>query len=400
MKLVNQQLIKNNNLKLIYDSIHQEQGISRTQLAKLSRLSKTTVSSLVDELIERNFVYDSGASDSTAVGRKPNSLQLKSGQLYVAVICWSEHHIHAQVVDICGSTVYEKRRTLGSGSYAEESGQLFFDDILKEFTREQILGISIVVPAMIDMDRQEIFATTLDPQHLYCSNSVEQLKHIFSGFPVALLNDTACTAYAEKVYARISEQDFVFINFNQGIGATLFIQNAMLGKATASYTQFGHYCVNPRGKLCSCGNRGCLELTIGESSLPERLQSAGAASSLSSLAEITYKDLGLAATYGDSVAQKIMQDIVADFSMALLNLVCLVHPKLVILGGRGKDLGPLFLEELQKTLRTTGFRRMVDDVQVRYGMLDANACFKGAMKYFFDIHYDFTQDISGEFFIG
>lgn len=400
MKLVNQQLIKNNNLKLIYSYIHQEQGISRTQLAKLSQLSKTTVSSLVDELIERNFIYDSGTADSSAVGRKPNSLQLKSGQLYVAVICWSENDIHAQVVDICGSTVFEGHRPLGSLSYAEESKDLFFNTILKDIPREQVLGIVIVVPAMIDIDRQEIFATTLAPSALSGSNTVKELRSIFTGFPVALLNDSACTAYAEKVYARISEKDFVFINFNKGIGATLFIQDTMLGKATASYTQFGHYSVNPNGKTCTCGNKGCLELTIGECSLPERLKAMSCTSSLSSLPEITYGDLGLAATYGDLAAQKIIQDIVAEFSQALINLVCLVHPKLVIIGGRGKDLGPVFLEELQKTLKVKGFRRMMDSLQVRYGMLDSNACFKGAMKYFFDIHYDFTQDISGEFFIG
>lgn len=400
MRLVNQQLIKSANLKLLYNYIHQEQGISRTQLAKLSKLSKTTVSSLVDELIERNFIYDSGAADSSSVGRKPNSLQLKPGQLYVAVICWNKRDIHAQVVDVCGSTAYETQRPLGDLSYPDESGRLFFDDILKNFSRDQILGISIVVPAMIDVDRQEIFATTLDSSLLSKGSAISELKAIFSEFPVALLNDTACTAYAEKVYARVSEKDFAFINFNKGIGATLFIQDTMLGQATASYTQFGHYSVNPKGALCSCGNRGCLELTIGEDTLAERLHAIGRSSSLSSLEKVTYADLGHAATYGDPVAQRLIQDIVSDFSQALSNLVCLVHPKLIILGGRGKDLGPVFLEELQKSLKTTGFRRMLDSLQVRYGMLDSNACFKGAMKYFFDTHYNFTQDISGEFFIG
>lgn len=88
MKLVNQQLIKNNNLKTLYRYIHQTPGVSRAQLAKLSGLSKTTVSSLVDELIERKFVQDTGIlDDATSVGRKPNSLHLLQGQHYVAVIC-------------------------------------------------------------------------------------------------------------------------------------------------------------------------------------------------------------------------------------------------------------------------------------------------------------------------
>lgn len=400
MKLVNQQLIKNTNLKLLYNYIHQEQGISRASLAKLSHLSKTTVSSLVDELIERNFIYDSGTSDSSSVGRRPNSLQLKPSQLFVAVICWNRHDIHAQVVDICGGTAFSEKRPLSSHSYTEESRSIFYDRILKIFSRDKIIGVSIVVPAMIDPDCQEIFATTLDSSLLSQKQAIPELKTIFSGFPVALLNDTACTAYAEKVYARISEQDFVFINFNKGIGAALFIQNAMLGKATASYTQFGHYSVNPKGPLCSCGNRGCLEMVIGEAALPVHLKAAGDCQELSSLSEISYGALGHAATYGNSAAQKVIIDMAEVFSLALINLICLVHPKLVIIGGRGKDLGPLFIEEIQKHIKTKGFRRMMDPLQIRYGMLDSNACFKGAMKYFFDIHYDFTQDISRKFFIG
>lgn len=64
MKLVNQQLIKNTNLKQLYNSIYQNPGTSRAQLSKDSHLSKTAVSSLVDELIARKFVYDSGTGGS------------------------------------------------------------------------------------------------------------------------------------------------------------------------------------------------------------------------------------------------------------------------------------------------------------------------------------------------
>ena len=69
MKLVNQQLIKNTNLKQLYNSIYQNPGTSRAQLSKDSHLSKTAVSSLVDELIARKFVYDSGTGGSTTVGQ-------------------------------------------------------------------------------------------------------------------------------------------------------------------------------------------------------------------------------------------------------------------------------------------------------------------------------------------
>lgn len=400
MKLFNQQIIKNNNLKQLYQYIHQEQGISRSQLAKMSHLSKTTVSSLVDELIARNFIVDSGVGVTSNVGRKPTSLFLKSSQYFTVVFSWNEHSVHTQVVDICGNTAFKHVQELSGSTYIETSKLIFQEYILEQFPMEPLLGVIIVVPAMIDTIRQEIYTTTLNQEALSDSYSFSNLQSAFQPLPVAILNDTACTAYAEKIYARVSESDFVFINFDKGIGATLFIQDSMLGKATASYTQFGHYSVDPNGKPCSCGNHGCLETTISEDSLFEKYQALHEPSILSRYDHFGYKELGQAATYGDSVAQKIICDVVSDFSQALINLVCLVHPRLIIIGGHGKDLGPFFLENLLKSLQTKGFRRMMEDLNIQYGMLDSNACFKGAMKYFFDIHYDFTQDMRGKLFIG
>lgn len=398
MKLVNQQLIKNTNLKQLYNSIYQNPGISRAQLAKDSHLSKTAVSSLVDELIATRFIYDSGTSGSTNVGRKPNSLMLKAEQYYVTVFFLEEQKLNAALVDITGASSFYVQMELPSpDGYAPKCREYVYDTVLQQIQKNQLLGICVVVPAMIDPDKREIFATTLN---LPEKDFVGEIQRTFPDFSVAILNDTACFAYAEKVYTQITEKDFAFINFGKGIGATLFIHNEMLGHACASYTQFGHYSINPKGKLCSCGNRGCLELMIGEDSLKERIARIGNSPALKNTDSITYADLGQSSVYGDVISRKVIHDIAYEFSLALCNLICIVHPKLIIIGGKGRDLGPLFLREIQKCLDTTGFRRMVDSVSVRYSQLDSGALYNGAMKYFFDIHYNFTQDMGGSFFIG
>lgn len=402
MKLVNQQIIKNNNLKTLYHHIHQTPGISRAQLAKLSSLSKTTVSSLIDELIEQKFIQDTGIlGEATSVGRKPNSLHLLQGQHYVAVISWRRKDICCKLVDICGAIVKEANCLLEEpDSYVALSKRLLDDLLAPDFPRERLLGIAIVVPAMIDPERREIFATTLYLSPDGNKSLVRDLEKTFSGYPLAILNDTACAAYAEKVYTKISQKDFAYINFQHGIGAALFIRDELLGEATASYTQFGHYSIDPNGELCSCGNRGCLEMTIGEHSLKERLRASGCRSSLSQNDKVTYADLSSAALYGDLSAQTLLRDIARDFSLALSNLVCIVHPKLIIIGGRGKELGPMFLNEVLHNLKETGFRQMLDSIQIRYSFLDSTAYFVGGMKYLFDKHYDFTQDSSAFFYIG
>ncbi|QHQ60516.1 ROK family protein [Anaerocolumna sedimenticola] len=401
MKLVNQHLIKDSNMKLLYNAIYNNSGISRAQLAKLSNLSKTTVSTLIDELINRGFVYDSGVTDSNNVGRKPNSLHVKPSSYYVVVFSWIENFVNLYLMDITGATTFELHLKLeGDDTYVSLSRKCMDENILTQVNREQILGVCVVVSAMIDAVNEEIYSTTLSLPKSEGMNLIASLKSTFREFPVAILEDTACSAYAEKVYARVTEPDFAFINFSRGIGATLFIRNKMVGKANGASTQFGHYTADPDGVLCACGNRGCLEAMMGESALAKMVKSEGGSPALDRLPAITFATLGNAALYGDAVSKKVIKEIAHVLSYGLANLISIVNPHLIILGGKSILLGDLFLEEINKNLKSTGFRRMVDNVEVQYSKLDSNAFLNGAMKYFFDVHYAFTKDLSNSFFIG
>lgn len=168
------------------------------------------------------------------------------------------------------------------------------------------------------------------------------LRETFSSYAAAVLNDTACAAYAEKVYTAILEKDYAFIRFSRGIGAALFIQDRLLGRACASYTQFGHFSISPQGPPCPCGNNGCLELVLSEEALPGRLHAEGTSSSLLSLPSIGYADLGRAALYGDQTAIQVIRKMAREFSFALSNLICLVHPRLIVLGGNACTSAPFF----------------------------------------------------------
>lgn len=403
MKKSNQQIIKNNHLKHIYNLIQEEPNISRASLAKITKLSKTTISSLTDELIERKFILDTGTLyDTTAIGRKPNGLQLRQGEYCVIVFSWHFNRVTVRIIDICGTIITHAVKHLSDGDTYTGISRHLLDNILNDIQlSEKILGVCFVVPAMLDKKNEAIISTVLNTNAYGSDDLAVQIRNSFQDFPIAILNDTACAAYAEKIYSKIPQNDFAYINFQHGIGAALFIHNKLLGDATASYTQFGHCSIDANGKLCSCGNRGCLELMISEDTLKERLINANCLSTLVQSDSITYADLGSAALYGDSAAQKVVCDIAHDFSIALNNLVCLVNPKAIIIGGKGKALGPLFLNEIAANLNHSGFHQMVDSVElIRYSSLDSVAYFIGAMKYFFDIHYDFSQDMTNTLFIG
>ncbi len=401
MELVNQQLIKNENMKLLYNTIYDNSGISRAQLAQQTRLSKTTVSTLIDELITRDFIYDSGANDTTSVGRRPNSLHVKAESYYIIVISWIESYVNAYLIDITGSTTYDEHLHLNDNdTYISLSRKYVDESILTKLPRDKILGICVVVSAMIDRNAGEIYSTTVSLPKSGNVNLIDTLKSTFTDFPVALLGDTPCFAYAEKTYAHITEPDFVLINFDRGIGATIFNSGKMIGRADGASTQFGHYSIDPQGDLCTCGNRGCLEAVWGEHALKKRVSEAGTSPALNRLPAITFSSLGSAALYGDVISQKVIVTMAESFSYALANLISIVNPKLIILGGKSTYLGDLFLEKLKEKLKVVGLKKMVDKVEIKYSKLDSNAYLNGAMKYFFDNYYAFTEESRDAFFIG
>lgn len=406
MELVNQQLIKSSNLKLVYGCISTHSGISRSALAKQTRLSKTTVSALVDELMGRGLIQDLGAQEPAASGnsgskgRRPNSLCVCSGRCYVIVLLWGRYYIDAHLTDISGtSTPVSRVEARNPSSYVTGSRQCV-DSILEQrgLDKNQILGVCIVIPAMIDMEGERIFSTPLHFSQHGDASLIKELKTAFYDFKTAVLNDTACCAYAEKVCTTLHEPDFAFINFDRGIGAALFIRGEMLGHASASYTQFGHCSVDPEGPVCPCGNRGCLEITLSQEALwKQYLLLKGACLEQS---PCPYRDLGYAAATGDPDACRVLHGAALIFARALGNLICLVRPRLIVVGGKGRELGDFFLNETERQLKQTGFQLMTDSVTLKYSLLDAGACFVGAMNYFMDVRYSFSQDAEPCFYLG
>lgn len=411
---VNQQFIKNTNMKRLYNLLFQERSLSRAELARRTGLSRTAVGALIDELTEKGFLLESGSADrdrntqkAAPVGRRPLSLWLRANSRFVAVFGWDETGVRLRLADVSGPLVFQDQVFRSpEDSYVQLSRRMLEERILGasapiRLSPEQLLGICFVLPAMIDPDRREIYSTTFSAQRDGGEAGLpDLLQSSFPDYPVAVLNDTACAAYAEKTFTDIREPDFAYIRFSRGIGAAVFFQNRLLGNACASHTQFGHFSLDPEGPVCACGNRGCLELMLSEDTLPVRLERTKIPSPLSSLPAVTYRELGAAALSGDEAACLVIREMAREFARALSGLICLVRPRLLVLGGRAGQLGPLFREEVLAALRETGFLRMNRDVRLRYGILDDSACYSGAMKYFFDMYYQFSSDMKGSFFLG
>lgn len=395
MTIASQEMIRDNNRRLVLEYIVNHPPVSRADLAKQLSLTKATISNIVQELLEQDLIREIGSA-RTSMGRKPILLEFHKKCGAALAIDVRPRQISVLISDLKGEDCRVKEYP-----FSEKDCLL---DLLTEILSENlpkykdspygIVGVAVGIYGVVHQNRIRFTPYYPLPEE----DLGEQLEERF-GLPVIVENESNLSVLGESAFHH-HYKNMIHLNIHDGIGMGILI-NEQLYKGKDGYAgELGHTILFPDGKPCPCGNRGCLELMIGEDSLPERIAKAGNTSVLKGKTHITYKDLGHAATYGDTASRKALSGIAFDFSVALSNLVCTVHPKLIIIGGKGRDLGPLFLEYVKDCLQRTGFRRMLDSIQIRYGQLDENACFCGAMKYFLDIHYHFTQDITNQFFIG
>ncbi|WP_020613342.1 ROK family transcriptional regulator [Sediminispirochaeta bajacaliforniensis] len=402
LPLLNQQLIKAKNLKTVFSIILDEGGISRAEIAKRTALSKPTISSLVEELIQKNFIVDSGKQQvSNSVGRRPNTLFALEKQHFIPVVTWTKDKVIATLLDIFGTAIdSQELMVTGKEEYTAATKKLFTLVCNRKTVNGTILGCCLILPGMIDSAHNTFYSHPLGIHDTNAMSTYEKIHECCSDYPLAVLQDTACYAYAEKVFANITEENFAFINFNQGIGASLFIEGRMLGKANGAFTQFGHYSINPEGDLCTCGNRGCLENEIGEGSLEHRVPKVPGCKGNRIEQFGSYKALGTAVRDGDTIAQQVLNSLASDFAQALRNLISIVNPSLIILGGRCQNLGASFLASVQSSIDAQGFGQMTSHTTIQYTSLDSDSYLKGAVRYFFDMYYEFSDALGNPIYIG
>ncbi len=390
--MLTQQIIRARNLRNIYQMINQNAGISRATLAKQSKLSKTTVSSLVDELIAGKYIVDCGVTVSRLQGRHPNELRVDGENNVVAVISWRSARLDLALVSSDSTLAFRDQIPIGE----TESGidcirHAFFDLLLPEVGDARLMGVCIIVPGIVDDLRGRIKSTVLGID--FEAPVVQQLTEMMVGYPLCILNDTACFAYAESVFTRIEDPFYAYINVSRGVGACLFADGKMLRGAGGMSTQFGHFSIDHNGPQCLCGNKGCLERLIGEHALDERAAHCGLHMDLPDGRRPLFSDVGALAENGNEAALQLIRELAQDLAFGLSNLISMFNPSLIVIGGTGVNLGPTFLKEIHTALSDIGFREFVSRVKLQYSRLGLDSELTGAAQYYINHHYDFSGEM-------
>lgn len=347
-----QELMRKKNRMLVFNSIQQHHPISRTDIARLSGMSAATVGRVVADLIELGLVKETDQI-SGGVGRKATMLELNLESIMTVGIEVDRNLTKVALVDLSGRIIVEKQQLIDQN---EKQLDNLIDAIVRlvaEMAAEQgiphskFIGAGVGLPGIIDSEQGVVvFSAQLGWRNVPFAERLEARLNM----PVVLDNDLKVKALGESSFrsldvipAETVENITALVSIGSGLGAALIMNQKIYRGSRNIAGEIGHSIIDPNGKLCECGKRGCLQTYITDLAL---LQEANQIREVSSLQELfRYME------QGEPWAKSIIDRACSYIAITINNVVCTYNPNSIILTGKFIEEHPGMFEAVNLKLQ-------------------------------------------------
>jgi len=382
-----QTLVRQMNLSVIMRCLRENAPISRAQLAEMTGLNKTTVSSLVQELIDQQFVREVGLEPATqrrGAGRLAMLLTLDPQAGYIVSSEIGVDYILVICTNFAPEIIWQRQEKIPI-----DMGQQQIIDRVLAFLHQAasmgsnscrtFLGISVGVPGLVDQNSGVLlFAPNLQWHNV----PLRQIIQDEFNAPVLIDNEASNAALGESYFgAAKGYKEVLYISAGVGLGGGIVHDGQLFSGVTGFGAEFGHMTMDPNGELCNCGNRGCWETQVSQSALLRYLSKAFAMgqdsillkSTNGNLNQITVPMVVQAADNGDKIAIEGLNEIGKYLGIGCASLVNALNPDLIVFGGIMSLASEYLLPVVNDMLEQSALKwnRMATDVVTAQQGLDA-----------------------------
>jgi predicted NBD/HSP70 family sugar kinase len=358
--------------------------LSRQDLIQATSLSSGSVSNVVADLLEARVVVEAGAVESDG-GRPRILLRVNTARFQVIGIDVGETRIRVERFDL---GLREQAAMDIPMDGARPNPQQVVAGIaagLAELTADadrRILGVGVGVPGIV---QQEPSAVVHGQAVGWDAVPFGQLLRTHTDLPLFVENGATTMGQAELWFGSGRTTDSaVFLLIGSGVGASLIADGAPLRGWTTSAGEWGHTNVQIGGRLCRCGARGCLEAYVGaESVIARYLEAEGAAElhpadeekALGRIMVLAERDR----TAAGEAARRVLDETALHIGVGVANLVNLLNPKQVIIGGwAGLTMAAPLLPRILQVARDHALRLPFSQTSIELGVLGPDAVALGA----------------------
>jgi predicted NBD/HSP70 family sugar kinase len=338
--LANQRAVRRHNLGVVLRHVSNHGPRSRATIALETGLNKTTVSSLVTELISLDLLVERGLEQRGTVGRPGQVVELSADGVVALGLEINVDYLAVRALDLTGA---DRHRSLD----VQDNRRVPVAEVLDrlaEHAREALqavqaeglrpVGATVALPGLVDAASGSLLvAPNLGWNDVAV---VRELHERLSApaFPLAADNEANLAALAElwEGTAR-GFSDVLYVSGEIGVGGGIIVGGELFRGAQGFGGEFGHMTLDPGGKPCGCGSSGCLETVAGLEALLEMagMDPAGAATTTGSGEPVDA--LAGRARAGDETALEALREGGRYLGIAIASAANLLNFQAVVLGG-------------------------------------------------------------------
>lgn len=259
--------IKSSNRSDVFNLLYSGNSFTKQEIAYKLYLSLPTVTANLSYLLDLGIICKSGYKDHTG-GRRAITYSLNSNFRVAIGLDITKNHITTVVVNLRGDVLH--RETVKylyerTDAYFRYLGQLVDECVNASGVSESsILGVGIGVPGLVDESSETIrYGKTMN----FTGVTREEFSR-YIRFPTFMINDAKAAAGAE-FWTHPELNTFFYVMLSDYVGGALIIDGHLYGGYATHSAEIGHICLEPNGKQCYCGNRGCSDPYLSATALSQ-----------------------------------------------------------------------------------------------------------------------------------
>lgn len=375
----NLNLVKAHNLSAILLRLLRNEMVSRVELADELSLSSTTITNLAAELLDDGIITEVEVEVTATrkrVGRPRRMLKLIPSARYAIGV-----HIGIGMFRVAVTNLLANMITSQTVEFDQEaSPDEVMVNIAKEINqtidksgvdRDRIIGVGVGASGLVD---RAAGVNILSPRLCWENVPIKAILESLVDLPICVDNNVRSMALGEAMFGSGREVNMLaFVYGRIGVGAGFVVDGKVYQGSGAGAGEIGHTIVLLEGgDTCSCGNVGCLETLISERVLLKQAELIANQHPTGLLAQnLAQIDDGkpierifAAARGGDELTRKMIDDQACYLGVVLANLVNIMNPELILLGGMFAEGHDLILPVAEAKIREIAFASMGENVKI------------------------------------